>query len=231
MKRYAFRILIILLLVVATIGACLGLSACNNNKGKVSELTIIANTFRADYTVDEPFDLSKAKLIASFANGEKTEIKVTESMVSGYDSTVCGDGKTLSINYGGKSVTFIYNVSYAFPVTVRTRLRLNAVTGTSGAYSVSIDCKDKEVFAVKFFIYINSTEISNINLQTVDKNYAVKYDIRADKTSFVVYRADGTAFDPQVGLVTLTATATFTVKDIYITDLINDIRLPDVTRS
>lgn len=70
----------------------------------------IINEFKTDYLIDETLDLSNGTIEVVFNNDSKTTIPVSNASVLGFDSQFEGTF-TLTISYGGISITTNYTVS------------------------------------------------------------------------------------------------------------------------
>lgn len=74
-------------------------------KGVVS-LSVSSVSHKTVYYVNETLDVSGLTLLAEYADGNSETVSVTENMVSGFDSSAPAANRTLTVTYGGKTVTF-----------------------------------------------------------------------------------------------------------------------------
>ena len=106
MKHNSKKILGLLLLVVALIGAMLVFGSCRD-KNEVSEIYIQkADLPRVEYVEGQDLDISKGKLTV-VVNGEETKLPLNapEITVSGYDKEVVGK-QTITVTYQELTTTF-----------------------------------------------------------------------------------------------------------------------------
>lgn len=78
-------------------------------KREITDVSWYTKPSKTDYVEGQNLDLSGGKLNVTYNNGQSEIVDVTESMISGYDSSVVGK-QTVTITYGDRELTFEVNV-------------------------------------------------------------------------------------------------------------------------
>ena len=97
MKKIALTI-ILLLLVTVTLYGCTA----------VTEIALSENGVRTEYSVDEEFPRD-ARISVKYKNGRTETVILRRENVSGFDTSTSGT-RTMTLNFGGKSLSVEYNV-------------------------------------------------------------------------------------------------------------------------
>lgn len=109
MKKAVLAIILILCAVLA-------LSGCT----AVTEIELIENGIKTEYSVDDEFPRD-AVLSVKYKNGKTETVNIEVANVDGFDTSLSGT-RTMTVNYGGKSLPVEYNVKGR----VNTRARVKA---------------------------------------------------------------------------------------------------------
>lgn len=86
---------------------CVGVLAGCESQGTLNAISV-GSDFQVEYLRGEELNLKNQNLILRYDNGSKKEL-LTADMIEGFDTTTTGD-KTLTINYGGKTLDVNYKV-------------------------------------------------------------------------------------------------------------------------
>ena len=105
-KKIMVRILAFLIFV-----SPICLTACGDKSNDTATLKSISSemTLKNTYFVGDSLELDNYKIKAKYSDGSSKEIEVTESMVSGFDTTTPGE-KVLTITYSKKTMELPYTV-------------------------------------------------------------------------------------------------------------------------
>ena len=115
MKK-ALRILIIPAILVCSLLLATGCSLADlfkpqNPDGKSVSRIELTKDIKANYLVGDQLNLQDAKLRIVYSDESTSEIEITVTMLSGFDTSTIGS-KTLTINYAEKTATYPYTVKY-----------------------------------------------------------------------------------------------------------------------
>lgn len=157
-------------------------------KVTITSVTVDASSSKKEYFVGEKLDVTGAKLTINYSEGDPKTIDVTESMVSGFDSSIEAESKELTVTYGGQSATY----------TVKIK--------TPAVSDISVSRVPNKVVYTR----LESLDIAGLTLQitTEDgKKTPVEYDSNESKfaVDFSGKTADSMVLD-QSGTVTVTVT-------------------------
>ena len=82
----------------------------------VTSIAVKSTNHKTEYWIGDALDVSGLIIEATFSNGKKEEVQVTEAMVSGFDSHQENSSQTLTITFSGKTAEF--NISISAPAII-----------------------------------------------------------------------------------------------------------------
>ncbi len=82
----------------------------------ITSIAVKSTNHKTEYWIGDALDVSGLIIEATFSNGKKEEVQVTEAMVSGFDSHQENSSQTLTITFGGKTAEF--NISISAPAII-----------------------------------------------------------------------------------------------------------------
>lgn len=112
MKKGILAIILVLLTVFA-LGSCT----------TVTEIALVENGIKTEYSVDEEFP-REAFISVKYKNGKTETVNIKVSDVDGFDTTISGT-RTMTVNYGGKTLPVEYNVKGRVNTLARVKADAN----------------------------------------------------------------------------------------------------------
>jgi len=189
-------------------------------------IEITTQPTKVKYNIGSDIDLSGMVLKATYKDGTEKEIDIKDIKVSGYDKNKKGN-QTVTVTYGGKSVTFYVNVIDPDLETVETPTA-DPVAGTySGTLTVTLSTETEDAViyytldgtepTVSSTVYNSSFLISHSSLL---KAFAVKEnmndsDILTAEYTFTFAAVPGLTLVPDNGKITYIFTASNPAAETY----------------
>lgn len=134
---------------------------------KAIELTGISLTkpfTKTEYFEGETFKVDGGKITLTYNNGDTNEIAVTASMISGYNSAVPGENKTLTITHEGKTTTATYTIIEI----VATQIVIDETFKTEYFVDEPLDLTGGVIT-----VYFNNNTQKTINLDEADNGVTI----------------------------------------------------------
>ncbi len=200
------------LLILTVIFAFLfAFSACSERK--ITEISLVKNSFPTEYRVDETLDLSGAFLSLVYSNGDPERKEITADMVEGFDTSTTGE-KTLWVVYGEHRVSHTYRVynpeNAAKEILTTARLSLSAYANDEYIeYTLRLSMGDlKEISAISFTLQsetslsVNAAK-SNLTLSSEGSNASYRCSVSSDGKTLktVIFETDGQTLMRETGIV------------------------------
>lgn len=195
MRKRIFKVTAILLLVLAL--SAVALSACNDEK-TVSSIQIVQGSFKESYALDEALNLQNAKILVTYSDGKTANVPITESMVSGFDTSKTTMSATLTVIYKDKSANFVYKVTNTVSVETSFRYSLEIKDGTEhSGLDVSVKTKNVKkvengVYAMRFTVSTTGGIVLSDLKLALDGKFAMSvYSVSVNSAVVVIYSSDG----------------------------------------
>lgn len=197
MIKCIFKILTILLLVVAFVFA---LCACNDGTSEkgVASIQVVQGSFKESYRLDERLDLTNAKILVTYVDGKTANVSVSEDMISGFDTSKTTTDGVLTITYKGVKVRYTYKVTNS--IAIETSFRYSFVVSESAEHpGLDVQVKALNASKVEEGVYATRFTLSTTGGMSLS-NYAVQlgegfsmetYSVSVNSIVFVIYSVDG----------------------------------------
>ncbi len=101
-------------------------------ENKINEIVRV-NNLTTNYEKNGTLNLSGASMECLFENGQRTVIPLHESMITGFNTSIAGEGKSMTITFEKASINVNYNV-YDIPDLVEGGLYYHQVNKPEGKY-------------------------------------------------------------------------------------------------
>ena len=79
----------------------------------LNSISVNSTGHKTAYQVGEALDVSGLTIEAAYSDGSTQTVKVTETMVSGFNSAQAAESQTLTITYQGKTTTYTVRITAA----------------------------------------------------------------------------------------------------------------------
>lgn len=110
-----FRRIVLVSILISVI--ILTLYACAETEVVLTSISIGEGSMKTSYSLNETIDLTDAKIVLTYSDGNTEEISVTEDMVTGFSTANVGT-YSMVIRYLGRSVSLAYTVSVNNTITI-----------------------------------------------------------------------------------------------------------------
>lgn len=180
---------VLILVLLFTFTAC-------GEEPNVVKIQIIDNSFKTSYKLDEALTLSSAKILVTYNDGTTEVVAVTSDMVTGFDTSVSGNQKTLKVTYKDVSALFTYSVQTS--VNVDTAFRMTLSSAAEGD-KTALTLQTQNVETVEGGIYAFSFEVSFSNCSffsvasLAGEGFIIKHKAESNVLSVLIYSAEGSA--------------------------------------
>ena len=182
--------LLILILLSALI-----LAACNDDPVEgVRSIELEDGALKEVYRVDEQIDFDNAFLLVTYTTGRVQRTKLTPNMVSGFSTDVPTNASTLTVQFAGFKIEWIYRVIGSSEAA--NSFRLNLTEGENRVIGVS--CSGTENFpalGVMFEVVMTGMKLdySLVPEDAVTVSADMNYSVKAEASSFkiVLWAKDG----------------------------------------
>ncbi len=179
MKKAILAIILILCAVVA-------LSGCTT----VTEIALVENGVKTEYSVDEEFP-REARISVKYKNGKTETVNIRASDVEGFDTGISGT-RTMTVNYGGKSLPVEYNVKGR--VNTRARVKADVDVG-DGVLKITLslsglDTSGAPLYAIKIKTAYSADKLEYVGAVAAADGWTVETVATAGSVSALFYNAD-----------------------------------------
>ncbi len=168
----------------------------------VTSIAISSSSHKTSYKVGEPLDVTGLTLTVTMSDNSQYLVPVAAGMVSNFDSSTAAQSQTLTITYGGKTVT--YNIKIEVDTNPVTSIAITStnhktqytvgdpldVTGLELTVTRQTGAPEKIAVLANMVTGFNSGK--PVNSQTLTVTYCGK------TTTYTVSIAEGAATDPAV---------------------------------
>lgn len=219
-------VLAILIIILLSLASCNG----NGEDKAVQRIEVLPGSFKIDYKIDEQLDLSNAYMNIIYWDGNKEQKKITESMVTGFDTGKTINEGQLSVNYGGQSAKLFYTVGKN-EVAVNTYAR---VLARREGNSIIISLKNlaeygEGIYAATFTLSAPDTNIFK-TFTALGAGGAASYEEKEDGIKILWYNANAQSVKQDTDIIKIdlnqTDGETVVISKIDISDGVHIIKLP-----
>ncbi len=231
-----FKFALLVLMIITICLSSLALSACQPKALRVESIEVVAGGLKEFYALDEAINYENAKIKVYYSDGTSEIKNITESMVTGFNSSITSENAVMRITYEKVSVNFTYSVTYSVPVQTAFRIQMEKKSVENRKTTVSVRAsglsKSGPVYGVRMIVQstsdvtINSVEIKQAGFSLVEQWTG------STQVSLIIYSMDGVIAIEEDSIileleVTRAAkTGTLYIQSISITDSENDYAVP-----
>ena len=123
-------------------------------------ISITKQPHKTQYTIGEELDITNLEVTVTYSDKSTEIVTITTAHISGFDSTTIGD-KTVTITFGGKTVTFIVTVN---PTDTSVICRCNGIVEDCECEDCDCEICEKETdgsSSTLTSITLNTTSVKN----------------------------------------------------------------------
>lgn len=167
------KLFLSLALVLVMVVPMLTMTGCDlsdlfgGNKDKDGDKTIsrieLTDDVKTEYMLNDDFDRQNAQLRVVYSDESDKEVNIVSTMISGFDTTVYGNNKTMTITYAEKTIEVKYNVKMPFELGKYLMLNEEGTSYYSFEYN-SINIFTCIEFADNGVLYIYTSDMQGNKL-------------------------------------------------------------------
>lgn len=230
------KVALLILLVIAVSLSAVALSACKPRALKIDSIEVVGTTLKEFYALDEQIDYENAKIKVYYSDGTSQIINITESMVTGFNSSITSENAIMVITYEKVSVNFSYSVTYSVPVQTAFRIQMvkKEIDGRKTTVSVRATglSKSGPVYAVRMIVQSTSdVTINSVSLKQSGFTLTQQWT-GYTQVSLIIFSNDGElAIEEDSIILEIEATrasktGTLYIQSIAVSDGENDFAVP-----
>ena len=193
----------------------------------MQRIEVLPGSFKIDYKIDEQLDLSNAYMNIIYWDGNKEQKKITESMVTGFDTGKTINEGQLSVNYGGQSAKLFYTVGKN-EVAVNTYARVLAERALRYYFAETLRIRG-DIYAATFTLSAPDTNIFK-TFTALGAGGAASYEEKEDGIKILWYNANAQSVKQDTDIIKIdlnqTDGETVVISKIDISDGVHIIKLP-----